>query len=210
MTNADREELKEQLRAMVAGRGDGIDLDTPFHWVIKDLEQPVSFFQHLPELLPADSILYVEGTSIAPDVAAFYSSHRARNAVDVVRDTIAPVPDIYHFTFSPETCAALRQFTEQHPVAEMFDHIKAYRGGRLLFTFHDAFDGWLLVSELLPDDAVARFCQALGVSRRREETKRRDPEQLRRILWAFEHPDQVKFRVEGESWWKRLWRQWTR
>jgi hypothetical protein len=128
MTDTNREELKEQLRAMVAGRGDGIDLDTPFHSVIEGLEQPVPFFEHLPKLLPPDSILYVEGTSIAPDVAAFYSSHRARNAVDVVRDTMAPVPDIYHFTFSPDVCAALCQFADRHPVAEMFDHIKAYRG----------------------------------------------------------------------------------
>src|SRR5688500_17945787 len=100
MSDTGREELKEQLRAMAAGRGDGIDLDTPFHWVIEDLKQPVAFFDHLPNLLPPDSILYVEGTSIAPAVAAFYSSHRARNAVAVVRDAIAPVPDIYHFTFS--------------------------------------------------------------------------------------------------------------
>ena len=128
MADTNREELKEQLRVMAAGRGDGIDLDTPFHSVIEGLEQPVPFFEHLPKLLPANSILYVEGTSIAPDVAAFYSSHRARNAVDVVRDTIAPVPDIYHFTFSPEVCAGLRRFAESRPVAEMSDHIKAYRG----------------------------------------------------------------------------------
>ena len=207
MPSTDIEELKEQLRAMVAGRGDGIDLDTPFQWVIEDLKQPATFFEHLPALLPPDSILYVEGTSIVPEVAAFYSSHHARNAVAVARDTIAPVPDIYHFTFSPDVCAALRRFSERHPVAEMFDHIKAYRGESLLFTFHDAFDGWLLISEHLPDETVARFCQLLGVSRRREETKPRDPEQLRRILWAFENPHKV--RIAGESWWRRLWRQWT-
>ena len=44
MSATNREELKEQLRAMVAGRGDGIDLDTPFHWVIEDLKNPVPFF----------------------------------------------------------------------------------------------------------------------------------------------------------------------
>lgn len=75
MTDTDREELKEQLRAMSAGRGDGIDIDTPFHWVVEDLKLPVLFFEHLSELLPPDSILYVEGTSIAADLAAFYSSH---------------------------------------------------------------------------------------------------------------------------------------
>jgi hypothetical protein len=209
MSTTGREQVKEQLRAMVAGRGNGIDLDTPFHWVIEDLKRPVPFFEHLPELLPPEAILYVEGTSIAPEVAAFYSLHRARNAVDVVRDTIAPVPDIYHFTFSPDVCAGLRQFSESRPVAEMFDHIKAYRGDTLLFTFHDAFDGWLCISEHIPQETVARFCQVLGVSSRREETKQRDLEQLRRMLWAFEHPYHVKIRVAGEPWWRRLWKQWT-
>src|SRR3954465_10187856 len=110
MSDAEREKLKEQLRAMAAGRGDGINLDTPFHWVIEDLKQPVPFFEQLPKLLPPDSILYVEGTRVAAHVAAFYSSHRARNAVEVVRDTIMPVPDIYHFTFSPEVSTRLREF----------------------------------------------------------------------------------------------------
>lgn len=205
-----RETLKDQLRAMAAGRGDGIDLDTPFHWVIENLKRPDAFFQSLPILLPPDSILYVEGTRIAPDLATFYSSHRAFNAVDVARDTIAPVPDIYHFNFSPDVSDALRKFAESRPVAEMFDHIKAYHGQTLLFTFHDAFDGWLRISEKIPEENVVRFCETLGVTKRREETKQRDPEQLRKLLWAFEHPDKVKLKVEGESWWRRLWRQWTR
>ena len=68
MTETDREELKEQLRAMVAGRGDGIDLDTPSHWVIEGLKQPIAFFEHLTDLLPPDSILYVEGTGIVAEV----------------------------------------------------------------------------------------------------------------------------------------------
>jgi hypothetical protein len=191
---------------MAAGRGDGIDLDTPSHWVIEGLQQPVAFFEHLPKLLPSDSILYVEGTSINAEVASFYSLHRASNAADVARDTIAPVPDVYHFTFSPDVCASLRHLAERRSVAEMFDHIKAYQGENLLFTFHDAFSGWLLVSEHLPDDAVAAFCQALGVSRRHEKTKGRDPEQLRRFLWALKNPHKIRF--AGESWWRRLWREW--
>ncbi len=81
MSATDREEMIEQLRAMIAGRGDGIDLDTPCHWAIAGLKQPEPCFQHLPSLLPEGSILYVEGTSIAPEMAAFYSVNRAPNAV---------------------------------------------------------------------------------------------------------------------------------
>ena len=206
LTESSKDELKEQLRAILAGRGDGIDLDTPFHWVIEGLKQPGAFFDQLPGLLPPDSVLYVEGTRIVGEVASFYSAHHARNAVAVVRDTIAPAPDVYHFAFSPDVCAGLRRLSERHPVAEMFDHLKAYRGENFLFTFHDAFSGWLLVSEHLSEETVAQFCQSLGVSRRREATKRRDPEQLRQFLWALENPRKV--RIAGESWWSRFKRRW--
>jgi hypothetical protein len=210
MKPADRKKLVEQLRSMAAGRGDGIDIDTPFHWVVEGLKQPSPFFKHLPELLPTDSILYVEGAGIAADVAKYYTTNRAHTAVEVVRDSIFPVPDIYHFRFSPDISRRLQQFAESRSVPEMFDHLKAYKGESLLFTFHDAFDGWLRISEHLPDEKIERFCKALGVSRRCEQTKHRDKEQLGRLLWAFEHPDQVKIRVQGEPWWKRLWRQLTR
>ena len=157
-----------------------------------------------------DSVLYVEGTSIVPEMATFYSTHRAGNPVDVIRDTIAPVPDIFHVAFSAEVSDQLRQFAERHAVAEMFDHLKAYRGDVLLFTFHDAFDGWLRISGRVPEALVAQFGQTLEASCRREETKKRDPEQLRRILEAFEHPERVKIRVARESWPQRIRRWFTR
>ena len=72
MTTAEREQLKDNLRGMIAGRCDGIDLDTPFHWIVEGVEQPAPFFASLPLLLPADTVLYFEGGSIAPDIAAFY------------------------------------------------------------------------------------------------------------------------------------------
>jgi hypothetical protein len=207
MANTEREELKVQLRAMATGRDNGIDLDTPFHWVVEGLNKPDPFFEHLPELLPPDSILYVEGTSIAPDIAAFYSSHHARNPVEVLRDTIMPTPETYHLAFSPEVVVGLRQTAASRPIAEMFDHIKGYRGETLLFTFHDAFNNSLRISEHVPQENVSRFCQALRVSSRREQTKQRDPEQLRRLLWLMENPKKLK--IAGESWWRQLWRSWT-
>ena len=194
---------------MLAGRGDGIDLDTPFHWAVEGLKQPVSFFEHLPSLLPPDSILYVEGTSIATEVGAFYSAHRAGNAVEVARDTIAPVPEIYHFNLSAEVSARLCQFAGRHSVAELFDHLKAYRGETLLFAFHDAFDGTLRISDHISEEAVAQFCLALGAAYRREETGRRDPDRLRKVLWSLEHPEQPRLPDAGESWFRRTWRRWT-
>lgn len=96
MTSTERERLKESLRAMIAGRGDGIDLDTEFRWVVSGICQPDPFFRNLSLLLGSDAILYFEGSSVAPDVAAFYESCRAQNPVAVIRDTVFPVPDSFH------------------------------------------------------------------------------------------------------------------
>ena len=47
MNPAERESFKEQLSLMAAGRGDGLDLDSPERWVLDGLRDPTTFFQHL-------------------------------------------------------------------------------------------------------------------------------------------------------------------
>jgi hypothetical protein len=207
MNPAEKEKLKDNLRGMIAGRGDGIDLDTPSQWIVEGIQQPEPFFNNLSLLLPADAILYFEGCSIAPNVAAFYEAHRARNAVAVVRDTIFPVPDAYHVSFTPEVVTRLREFAGSYSRQNLFDHIKAYRGELLLFTFHDAFEGWLLISEHISESVVTEFCRSLGVTSRKEQTKKRDMEQLRRFLHVLENPKKGRIHIAGEKWWKRLWRR---
>lgn len=193
---------------MIAGRGDGIDLDTQFSWAVEGIQKPEPFIRNLPLLLPADSVLYFEGCSIAQDISAFYELHRARNTLAVVCDTISPVPDIYHVAFSPEVVARLCELAAIHPHQELFDHIKAYQGESLLLTFHDAFANYLLISERIAESVVAKFCLSLHASYKRElNTNKRDPEQLRRFLQVLENPH--KIRIAGEAWWKRLWRKCT-
>src|SRR5262249_45456088 len=88
MSNAEREKLKDQLRAFIAGRGDGIDITTEYRWVLSGVSRPEPFFKNLHRVLDLDAILYFEGCTIASDVSKFYESHRAPNPVAVVRDTI--------------------------------------------------------------------------------------------------------------------------
>jgi hypothetical protein len=207
MTSAEREQLKDNLRSMIAGLGDGIDLDTPFRWVVGGLDKPESFFRSLPLLLAPDAILYFEGCSVAPAVSAFYESHRARIAMAVVRDTISPVPDVFHVGFSPEVVTRLCELAASRPSKDLFDHVKAYQGKSLLFAFHDAFESDLLISEHIAEPAVAKFSSSLGVSYRREpNVNKHDPEQLRGFLLALENPH--KIRIAGEPWWRCLWRRW--
>jgi hypothetical protein len=168
---------------MIAGRDEGIDLNAEFCWVVSGVRQPEPFFRSLSLLLPQNSVLYFEGCSIGSDVSAFYESHRAPNAVAVCRDTIFPFPDSFHVGFSPEVATRLCELATNRASNELFDHIKAYRAGSMLFTFHDAFENDLLISGLIEELALAEFCRRLAVNYKREtNVNNRDPELLRRLL----------------------------
>jgi hypothetical protein len=208
-TNIEREGFKEQLRAMVAGRGDGIDLDSADRWVIGGLKDAPAFFRQLTVLIPGDSILYFEGCEIDPEVTRFYEKNRAANAVSVVRDTVFPVPDTHHVAMSPAVIEGVIGLLGRHPTAKCFYHVKAYREEKLLFTFHDAFDGsHLLVSDQVPEENVRAFSTGLGGTCRREKNvNMRGPEHTRRILELFENPQ--KWRINW-PWWKKALYFWKR
>ena len=195
MNATEREGLKEQLRVMAAGRGDGIDLDSVDRWVVEGLKDSIAFFRHLGDLVPPDSILYFEGSAIIPEAAQLYERNRAANPVCVVRDSIFPIPEVFHVSMSPGVIESLIDLLRQHPVEACFHHVKAYREGKLLFTFHDAFDGsYLLVSDRIPEESIRAFTSILGAVHRRDERRRRarfrrpdrgDHQRLRE--WLREH-----------------------
>jgi hypothetical protein len=209
MDPSEREGLKEQLRVMASGRGDGIDLDSADRWVIEGLTDPVGFFRHLQILIPLDSILYFEGCETVPEAAQFYQKHRASNAVCVVRDCIFPIPETFHVSLTNEVLQGVTDLLQRYPVEGCFFHVKAYREEKLLFTFHDAFDGsYFYVSDRVPEESVSAFALKFGARYRREvNVNKRDPEQLRRFLWALENPDKLRI---NWPWWKKALFFWKR
>lgn len=212
MTTPERESLKEQLRATIAGRADGIELDTPNHWVVEGVHEHDAprFFELCEHLLPPNSILYFEGTSIAPDIAAFYVQHRAPNAVPVVRDTIHPVPETFHVTCSSPVMTRLRELSQTRPLPELCDHVKAYEGQTLLFTFHDAFTGNLRVSQHVAEANLKAFCDAFGIGYSVEKTHERKMGDLQVFLNLLDDPNAMrKIRFAGEPRWRTWWRRLT-
>lgn len=209
MNQAEREAFKDQLRLMADGHGSGIDLDSVDRWVIRELKDPGAFFRHLGVLIPADSILYIESQDTAPEAARFYAEHRAANPVPVVRDAIYPVPEIFHVALAAGVTEGLARLTGQYQLERCLGTVKAYQEGRLLFTFHDAFDGSdLLVSDRIPEEHVRAFCAVLGANCQREpNVNQRDPEQLRRFLWAMENPHKLRM---NWPWWKKALLFWKR
>ncbi|RBP41490.1 hypothetical protein DES53_107323 [Roseimicrobium gellanilyticum] len=200
---SEREELIEGLQDIIEGGGGGLDLDTPAHWAIDGIQEPIAFFRALSILLPPGGVLYMEGTSIAPCVAGFYERHAFAEPVPVVRDGISPIPEVFHVSFTPEVIDGLCDMVRERPLEQLFNHIKAYHNTSLVFTYHDAFVDELRVSGRVAEDTIRDFCAVLGATYCQEATKQRDMEQVRRFLWALENPD--KARIKPEPLWRRLW-----
>jgi hypothetical protein len=209
MHTSDREGLREQLKAIAAGRGDGIDLDSQDRWVIEGLTDPAAFFRELSVLIPPDSIIYFEGVSIVPELAAFYQTNRAENAVCVVRDTIFPIPQIFHVAMSPRFIEGLLELLSKHSRQNCFHHVKAYRNERLLFTFHDAFDrSDFLIADHIPTESIQAFCDRLGATKRRERNEnKRNPKLLALLMEAMDHPEKVRILW---PWWKKALFFWKK
>jgi hypothetical protein len=101
------------------------------------------------EALPKDgAVLYVEGTSIDPEVASFLAARPAGDTREVARGTIWPTPQTFHVSLSalPE----LRALAEGRVDFEVCDHVVVYRGDELLLWAHDAGDGYVQVARSLP------------------------------------------------------------
>jgi hypothetical protein len=209
MDNTERAGLKEQLLAMAAGRGDGIDLDSKNRWVVEGLRNPPDFFRQLNTIIPEDSILYFEGCDTAKEVAEFFQKNRAANAIPVVRDTIFPVPETFHVSMTLGFINGFTDLLSRRATPECFNHVKAYRNETLIFAFHDAFDGSdCLFSDLVPEENIRAFASSLGSKHRLEpNVNKRDPEQLRRILWALENSHKLRI---NWPWWKKALFFWKR
>jgi hypothetical protein len=109
----------------------------------------------------------------------------------------------------PGVIDGLIELLGKHPRENCFYHLKAYREERLLFAFHDAFDGSdLLVSDEIAQEQVHAFCEKIGASFRRERNEnKRNPEVLLALLHAMENPGKVRILW---PWWKRALFFWKK
>jgi hypothetical protein len=80
LTKAEREQPKGNLRARIAGRDSGIELNTNFRWVFSGIKRPALFFEHLALWLASDAVLYFEGCSLLAMFPRFMNVESGRFA----------------------------------------------------------------------------------------------------------------------------------
>jgi hypothetical protein len=156
--------LSKLLRVAPKSEWGGISLDEPNSWEVDPTKDHSKFVRALPTLLPADAIVYFEGTT-EPEVEGFLETNRVSDPQKVAIGTIWPVPKRFHVRCSPETMASLALLLDDRSVAYLCTHIHAYRNGKMLMEWHDAFEtDPVRISRQINENTIASFADLLGES----------------------------------------------
>ena len=140
----------------------GIRLDEADPWRVGGTRVERAFLRALPALMPADSVLYLEGVPEA-HVAQYLAEVSIPAAAKVAMGTIWPRPNVFHLSLTAEVIEALTAFLEVHPAGYFCTHCHVYSDGRMLLQWHDAFGSDpMYISRVLEGDHVRDFAAKLG------------------------------------------------
>jgi hypothetical protein len=114
-------------------------------------EDSGAFFRHLPALLPVGSTLYFEATSLVPDIREFFERHPASQTCQVHAGACWPWRERFHVAFSPEIARELSEVVKGFADTEICDHLLAYRDGKVLLEWFDAWFRPLYLSRQIPE-----------------------------------------------------------
>ncbi|PTY01973.1 hypothetical protein DB347_25210 [Opitutaceae bacterium EW11] len=156
--------MKLAVRRILREWDESLHLTGTSYWGVSGIGAPVEFFQNLPLIFPHGFSLLLEGIDVGRTAKSLYAEHPAKFARKVACDTLSPEPDSFHVEFSPLFAQRLSALIEQQGRESAFRHLKGYSPEEVLFTFHDAFEGELVVSSSVAEVAVSEFALASKAS----------------------------------------------
>ena len=135
------------------------------HWELKGRTDVALFFRHLRAAFPSATTLFLEGTTIAQEVADFLRSAAESGDYLPKRQILWPRPSQHRLRFDGPTLLALSDLTRRHAEPELLDHLFVYEGSKALLEYPDAFgpDCPALISVDVDEQLIREFAEALGL-----------------------------------------------
>jgi hypothetical protein len=119
------------------------------------------------KVMPETAVLCLEGTTVAPDIAAYVQARQPPDPPGIDPDTIWPTPSFFHLPLQGGNLQGLCELAAQHAGPEVADHFVVYDGTWVLLWAHDAGCDQVRISRRLPKPTVARLKAELGEALRR-------------------------------------------
>ena len=187
--------MKEALHTLVAEWDESLHISGPNYWKIEGVTDPRIFFQHLPKVFPHGMTLLFEGLEIGLSAKSLYEEYPAIYTKKVACDTISPTPDSFHVAFDSVFAELLCDLIDTQGLPAAFYHFKGYSEQEVVFTFHDAFEGELVLSSSLDERAVREFASGLDLP-------------VENAVFVVNLRDQLAAldRALNPPWWRRAWK----
>ena len=132
-------------------------------WVISPPKKYSTFFTALQNLLPEDTVFYLEGTSICETVRSFLQTVQIESAISIAAGTLWPKPEIYHVPVTSQVINKMMDFFENFAPHELFDHFHVYAKNKILLQGYDVFcTEPLLLSGTFLEEQIKIFCKTAG------------------------------------------------
>ncbi len=148
------------FRGVREAENSGVSMGPGPAWKIGPVKDAPAFFRGLLDLLPDNSILYLEDVCSKEGVTLL-----TRLAVEprlkIVSGTIWPRPNFFHIPFNSAVAGELAEFAKHHATPEIGIHVHAYRGEEILLEWYDAFGAPLRMATSLPEASIRKFCDLL-------------------------------------------------
>jgi len=134
------------------------------HWVLSKVRQRQfgAFLHALSDLVPAESVLCLEGGSPDEEIRTFFENRRFEHPVQIEKGISWPKPECYHMPITRENIEGLALLTERHAFPEIAIHIHVYHGEKSLLEWHDIFSRSFYASKDIPEERIREFCKVLG------------------------------------------------
>ncbi len=120
------------------------------------------FLASLPSHFPESTTLFVEGSTISPDVRAALELHVEHGAFLPGANTIWPRSEKFRCKYSVALINTLILLSSAHAEPELFDHFSLYRHAAFLLYWPDALNNAMWLSPELSESRVAAFAGHFG------------------------------------------------
>ena len=153
--------LRRLLNARSRQEMAGLVLADP-RWEVVGLTSPSRLFQALPQLIPADSLLFLEGGEHPPELQTFLEGQNVDVAPRPALGTLWPATPYFSIRGRPEVLHELASLVAPLPYPQVCHHLHVFLADRVLLSGHDAFSNPFYVSGDVPEARLKEFCATAG------------------------------------------------
>ena len=137
------------------------EMVTPPCWRLTPPADFCEFLRELPNFVPENSILAVEGGG-APDIETYLQERPAEYENETDQGFWKLRPKTFYTPITTENLRGLADLSERHNELEVCGHLRVYSNNRIVLSWHDLPSDPIYVSDQFDEIKLKRVCDLLG------------------------------------------------